>query len=138
MEAIGVPWFITLRYLGPPLFLLVVGGTFLLWRRPARRGLAWAALVTNLVGAALPFLWIGLQILTDRAEQTVYGLVMTLLQPTVVMAAWLMLLAAVVLRPPVEAFVRTGQDGLAGAREEGGNESREEDGDREAERTPKT
>ena len=42
MEAIGVPWFIVVRYLGPPLFLLVAGGALLLWRRPARPGWAWA------------------------------------------------------------------------------------------------
>ena len=60
MEAIGVPWFIVVRYLGPPLFLLVVGGALLLWRRPARPGLAWAALAVNLFAAALPFLWMPL------------------------------------------------------------------------------
>lgn len=109
MEAFGVPWFIAVRYLGPPLFLLVVGGVLLVWRRPARPGLVWAALVTNLLAAALPFLWIGVQILTGLAEQTVHGLVMTLLQPLVTMVAWLLLLAAVVARAP-----GTGRGGRGG------------------------
>ena len=103
MEAIGVPWFIAVRYLGPPVLLLLVGGALLVWRPPARRGLVWAALVTNLVAAALPFLWIGLQILTDQAERTVFGLVMTLLQPLVVVVAWLLVLTALIHRPPAVA-----------------------------------
>jgi hypothetical protein len=101
MEFIGVPWFIAVRHLAPPLFLLAVGGALVLWRPPRRRGLVWAALVVNLVAAALPYGWIALQILTDQAERTVYGLVMTLLQPGVVVVAWLLLLAAVLAqRPP--------------------------------------
>ncbi|MCY9784590.1 hypothetical protein KIK06_11875 [Nocardiopsis sp. EMB25] len=96
MEAIGVPWFIVVRHLGPPLFLLVAGGALLLWRRPARRALAWAALATNLVAAALPYAWIGAQALTEQAERTVYGLVMTLLQPGLVVVAWSLLLIALV------------------------------------------
>ncbi|MFD3686656.1 hypothetical protein ACFWTE_17750 [Nocardiopsis sp. NPDC058631] len=103
MEAIGVPWFIAVRYLGPPLLLLLVGGALLVWRPPARRGLVWAALVTNLVAAALPFLWIGLQIVTDQAERTVFGLVMTLFQPLVVVVAWLLVLTALIHRPPAVA-----------------------------------
>ncbi len=84
------------RLLGPPVFLFVAGGALLLWRRPGRSGLIWAALAVNLLAAALPFLWIGVQAIVDQAERTVYGLVMTLLQPSVSMAAWgLMLLAAV-------------------------------------------
>ncbi|WP_017573510.1 hypothetical protein [Nocardiopsis halotolerans] len=122
MEAFGVPWFIAVRYLGPPSFLLAVGGVLLLWRRPARPGLVWAALVTNLGAAALPFLWIGVQILTGLAEQTVHGLVMTLLQPMVATAAWLLLLAAVVARAP----------GTTG----GGRGGRRTPTDGEAERTP--
>ncbi|WP_019610537.1 hypothetical protein [Nocardiopsis sp. CNS-639] len=100
MEAIGVPWFIAVRYLGPPLFLLAAGGALVLWRRPARPGLVWAALLVNLLAAALPFLWIGVQVLTGLADQTVHGLVMTLAQPAVAMAAWGLLLAAVAARPP--------------------------------------
>ncbi|WP_150243532.1 hypothetical protein [Nocardiopsis quinghaiensis] len=100
MEAIGVPWFMAVRHLGPPLLLLAVGGALLVRRRPARPGLVWAALVTNLGAAALPYLWIGLQLLTDQAERTVYGLVMTLVQPGVATVAWLLLLAAVVARGP--------------------------------------
>lgn len=96
MEAIGVPWFIAVRYLGPPLFLLAAGGALVLRRRPARPGLVWAALLVNLLAAALPFLWIGVQVLTGRADQTVHGLVMTLAQPAVAVAAWGLLLAAVV------------------------------------------
>jgi hypothetical protein len=95
MEAFGVPWFIAVRHLGPPLFLLAAGGALVVWRRPARPGLVWAALAVNLLAAALPFLWIGAQILTDRAGQTVHGLVMTLAQPAVATAAWGLLLAAV-------------------------------------------
>jgi hypothetical protein len=100
MEFIGVPWFIAVRHLAPPLFLLAVGGALVLWRPPRRRGLVWAALVVNLVAAALPYGWIALQILTDQAERTVYGLVMTLLQPGVVVVAWLLLLAAVLAQRP--------------------------------------
>ncbi|MFC9086522.1 hypothetical protein [Nocardiopsis dassonvillei] len=99
MEAIGVPWFIAVRYLGPPLLLLAAGGALVLWRRPARPGLVWAALLVNLLAAALPFLWIGVQLLTGRAGQTVHGLVMTLAQPAVATAAWGLLLAAAVARP---------------------------------------
>ncbi len=99
MEALGVPWFIAVRYLGPPLLLLSAGGALTLWRRPARPGLVWAALLVNLLAAALPFLWIGVQLLTGRADQTVHGLVMTLAQPAVATAAWGLLLAAVVARP---------------------------------------
>lgn len=94
MESIGVPWFIVVRYLGPPLFLLVVGGALLWWRRPARAGLAWAALLMNLFAAALPFLWIGVQLLTGHGDLTVVGLIMTLLQPAVVIVAWSLLLSA--------------------------------------------
>ncbi|OLT30350.1 hypothetical protein BJF83_08625 [Nocardiopsis sp. CNR-923] len=96
MEAIGVPWFIAVRHLGPPLFLLAVGGAVLARRRPARRALVWAALLTNLAAAALPYAWIGAQTLADQAERTVYGLVVTLLQPGLVVVAWLLLLAALV------------------------------------------
>lgn len=109
MEAIGVPWFIAVRYLGPPLFLLVAGGALVVWRRPARPGLVWAALLVNLLAAALPFLWIGVQLLTGRAGQTVHGLVMTLAQPAVAMAAWGLLLAAVVARAPGAARAREGR-----------------------------
>jgi hypothetical protein len=100
MEFIGVPWFIAVRHLAPPLFLLTAGGALMLWRPPRRRGLVWAALVVNLVAAALPYGWIALQILTGQAERTVYGLVMTLLQPGVVVVAWLLLLAAVLAQRP--------------------------------------
>lgn len=99
MESIGVPWFLMVRYLGPPLFLLVIGGAVLWWRRPARAGLAWAALWVNLLAAALPFLWIGVQLLTGQGDLTVIGLVMTLLQPAVVIVAWSLLLLALVWGP---------------------------------------
>lgn len=99
MESIGVPWFIMVRYLGPPLFLLLVGGTLLWWRRPARAGLAWAALLVNLFAAASPFLWIGVQALTGRGDLTVIGLIMTLLQPALVIVAWSLLLSALVWGP---------------------------------------
>ncbi|PDP87760.1 hypothetical protein CQJ94_10370 [Glycomyces fuscus] len=122
MEAFGVPWFIAVRYLGPPLFLLVAGGALVVWRRPARPGLVWAALVVNLLAAALPFLWIGVQLSTGRADQTVHGLVMTLAQPAVATAAWGLLLAAAVARAPGAARPR-------------GSRTRAEDGG-EAERAP--
>lgn len=96
MEAFGVPWFIAVRDLGPPMFLLVVGGALLLWRRPRRTGLAWVALTVNLFAAALPFLWIGVQVLAGRGDLTVIGLVMTLLQPGLTVVAWLFLLWALV------------------------------------------
>lgn len=127
MEAIGVPWFIVVRYLGPPLFLLVAGGALLLWRRPARPGWAWAALAVNLFAAALPFLWIGVQILTGQTELTVIGLVMTLLQPGVVVVAWLLLLLALVAQPRHETTA-PGDSGDPG--EEG------DEGAGETERTP--
>ncbi|WP_159943691.1 MULTISPECIES: hypothetical protein [unclassified Nocardiopsis] len=124
MEAFGVPWFVAVRQLGPPLLLLVVGGALLAWRRPGRPGLVWAALGTNLAAAALPYLWIGLQILTDQAERTVYGLVMTLFQPLVATVAWMLLLAAALTRPAAP-----------GAR--AGRSAAERTADRgEAERTP--
>ncbi|WP_028648275.1 hypothetical protein [Nocardiopsis sp. CNT312] len=96
MEALGVPWFVAVRELGPPLFLLAAGGALLLWRRPARQGAAWAALAVNLAAAALPYLWLGLQLLTGQAERTVYGLLLTLVQPAVVALAWALLLFALV------------------------------------------
>ncbi len=120
MEAIGVPWFIVVRYLGPPLFLLVVGGALLMWRRPARLGLAWAALSVNLLAAALPFLWIGVQILTGQAELTVIGLVMTLLQPGVTVLAWLLLLLALVARPRSGSDAPVDRDERAGGEQERG------------------
>ncbi|MBE2999689.1 hypothetical protein IDM40_13360 [Nocardiopsis sp. HNM0947] len=96
MEAIGVPWFVLVRYLGPPLFLLAAGGALLLWRPPRRRGLAWAALATNLLAAALPFLWIAVQVASGAGDLTAIGLVMTFLQPGLVVLAWLVLLWALV------------------------------------------
>ncbi|GHD28609.1 hypothetical protein GCM10007147_28700 [Nocardiopsis kunsanensis] len=96
MEALAVPWFVLVRHLGPPLFLLVVGGTLLLWRPPRRRGLAWTALGTNLLAAALPFLWIAVQRAAGAGDLTVIGLAMTLLQPGLVVLAWLVLLWALV------------------------------------------
>lgn len=107
METFGVPWFIAVRHLGPPLFLLGVGGALLLWRRPRRTGLAWAALAVNLLAASLPFLWIWTQVLTGRGDLTVIGLVMTLLQPGLTVVAWLLLLWALVL-PSREAGGRSG------------------------------
>ncbi|MET9710796.1 hypothetical protein ACFW3Z_11415 [Nocardiopsis alba] len=103
MESIGVPWFIVVRYLGPPLFLVLVGGALLWWRRPARAWLAWTALVVNLFAAALPFLWLGFQALFGRGDLTVIGLVMTLLQPAVVASAWCLLLLALVWGPRAPA-----------------------------------
>ncbi|WP_087099538.1 hypothetical protein [Nocardiopsis sp. JB363] len=99
MESIGVPWFLVVRYLGPPLFLVLAGGALLWWRRPPRAGLAWTALMVNLFAAALPFLWIGVQLLTGEGDLTVIGLVMTLLQPAVVVVAWSLLLLAFVGGP---------------------------------------
>ncbi|WP_017614465.1 hypothetical protein [Nocardiopsis salina] len=96
MEAIGVPWFVLVRHLGPPLFLFAAGGALLLWRPPRRRVLAWAALATNLLAAALPFLWIAGQVTSGAGDLTAIGLVMTFLQPGVVALAWLMLLWALV------------------------------------------
>ncbi|WP_017545113.1 hypothetical protein [Nocardiopsis prasina] len=116
MEAIGVPWFIVVRYLGPPLFLLVVGGALLVWRRPARAWMVWSALAVNLVAAMLPFLWIGVQILTGEGDLTVVGLVMTLLQPGTVVVAWLLLLLALVTQPGAGATV-PGVPGNEGAHE---------------------
>ena len=121
MEFIGVPWFIAVRHLAPPLFLLAAGGALMVWRPPRRRGLVWAALVTNLVAAALPYGWIALQILTDQAERTVFGLVMTLLQPGVVVVAWLLLLAAVLAQRPAATTGTSdpARPGAAGANGEG-------------------
>jgi len=96
METLAVPWFVLVRYLGPPLFLLAIGGALLAWRPPRRRGLAWTALGTNLLAAALPFLWIAAQQATGAGDLTVIGLAMTLLQPGLVVLAWLLLLWALV------------------------------------------
>ncbi|GAB2515750.1 hypothetical protein [Nocardiopsis aegyptia] len=126
MEFIGVPWFVAVRQLAPPLFLLAVGCALMAWRPPRRRGLVWAALVANLVAAALPYGWIGLQILTDQAERTVFGLVMTLLQPGVVVVAWLLLLAAVLPRPeasPAAPEHAPAVDAVAGRTGDGGGEA---------------
>ena len=106
MEALAVPWHVSARLLGPPVLLFTIGGALLLRRRPERSGLIWAALAVNLSAAALPFLWIGLQTITDQAERTVHGLVMTLLQPSVALAAWGLLLWAAVF--PVRASSRKG------------------------------
>ncbi len=54
----------------------------------------WAALTVNLMAAALPFAWVLVQALTGHTSETVVGLIMTLLQPAVGIAAWLLLLAA--------------------------------------------
>ncbi|HJE58250.1 MAG TPA: hypothetical protein K8V84_07000 [Nocardiopsis listeri] len=114
MESIGVPWFIVVRYLGPPLFLVLAGGALLWWRRPPRAVMAWTALVVNLFAAALPFLWIGVQSLTGQGDLTVIGLVMTLLQPAVVVIAWSLLLVAFVGGPRERSVAsETMEDGEA-------------------------
>lgn len=114
MESIGVPWFIVVRYLGPPLFLVLAGGSLLWWRRPPRAVMAWTALVVNLFAAALPFLWIGVQSLTGQGDLTVIGLVMTLLQPAVVVIAWSLLLLAFVGGPRERSVAsETMEDGEA-------------------------
>lgn len=114
MESIGVPWFIVVRYLGPPLFLVLAGGALLWWRRPPRAVMAWTALVVNLFAAALPFLWIGVQSLTGQGDLTVIGLVMTLLQPAVVVIAWSLLLLAFVGGPRERSVAsETMEDGEA-------------------------
>ncbi|KUP97361.1 hypothetical protein [Thermobifida cellulosilytica] len=95
MESLGVPWFVLVRHLGPPLVLLVVGGVLVRWRRPPRRGLVVAALCVNLLAAALPFLWIALQTATGLGTSSAAGLVMTGLQPLVSFTAWMLLLVAV-------------------------------------------
>ncbi|GAA3986859.1 hypothetical protein FOF52_09710 [Thermobifida alba] len=96
MESLGVPWFVLVRHLGPPLVLLAVGGALVRWRRPARAGLVVAALCVNLLAAALPFLWIALQAATGLGTGSAAGLVMTGLQPLVSFAAWMLLLGAAV------------------------------------------
>lgn len=101
MESIGVPWFVLARQLGPPLVLLLAGGALMWWRRPPRVGLVVAALVVNLLAAALPFLWIGLQVAAGVGTGSAAGLVVLLFQPLVVFIAWMLLLAAIVARPVV-------------------------------------
>ncbi|MEY9211059.1 hypothetical protein NI17_012225 [Thermobifida halotolerans] len=100
MEFLGVPWFVLVRHLGPPLVLLGVGAALVRWRRPARTGLVVAALCVNLLAAALPFLWIAFQAATGLANRSAAGLVMTGLQPLVFFTAWMLLLVAAVARPP--------------------------------------
>lgn len=102
MESLGVPWFVLVRQLGPPLVLLVVGVALLGWRRPARRALIAAALATNLLAAALPFGWLALQRAAGVGTDSAAGLVVLLLQPLVTCVAWLLLLVAAVARPPVQ------------------------------------
>ncbi|TDQ43601.1 hypothetical protein [Actinorugispora endophytica] len=99
MESLGVPWFVLVRQIGPPLVLLAVGAVLVWWRRPARTGLVVAALGVNLLAAALPFLWIGLQVGAGIGTQTAAGLVVLLLQPLVAFTAWILLLVAVLARP---------------------------------------
>jgi hypothetical protein len=65
------------------------------------------------LAAALPFLWISAQILTGQADLTVIGLVMTLLQPGVVVLAWLLLLLALVAQPRIDVVVPGDRDGDA-------------------------
>ncbi|GLU49462.1 hypothetical protein [Nocardiopsis ansamitocini] len=100
MESLGVPWFVLVRQLGPPAVLLVVGIGLTLWRRPARGGLVTVALVVNLLAAALPFVWILLQVGADLGTQTWAGLVTLLVQPLVTFTAWMLLLIAVLSAPP--------------------------------------
>ena len=95
MESLGVPWFVLVRHLGPPLVLLAVGGALVRWRRPPRRRLVVTALCVNLLAAALPFLWIALQAATGLGTGSAAGLVMTGLQPLVSFTAWMLLLVAV-------------------------------------------
>lgn len=100
MDFLGVPWFIAVRHLGPPLAVLAVGAVLILRGRPPRAGLLWAALATHLAAAALPFLWRWLQVATGYLGETHIGLVMTLLQPGVESAAWVLVLWAVLAQRP--------------------------------------
>lgn len=100
MASLGIPWFVLVRYVGPPLVLLAVGGLLVWWRRPVRAGLVVAALCVNVGAAALPFGWIVLQVATGWATSSTAGLIMTLGQPLVSFTAWMLLLVVAVARPP--------------------------------------
>ncbi|WP_420160434.1 hypothetical protein [Nocardiopsis sp. CNT-189] len=96
MEFIGVPWVAVVRAVGPAAVLFAVGAVLLVRRRPARRGLVWAALAVQLGAAALPFAWLLAQAGAGVGGRTEVGLAMILVQPGLEAAAWALLLVAAV------------------------------------------
>ncbi|RNL85252.1 hypothetical protein [Halostreptopolyspora alba] len=105
MEYIGVPLVTLVRELGPPTVVLAVGGLLILRRRPPRAGLLWAALGTHLLAAALPYLWLLVQVSTGLTGDTFIAFLMTLVRPGVEFVAWLLVFATVLTRsePHAEA-----------------------------------
>ncbi|MBB4932403.1 hypothetical protein F4561_003223 [Lipingzhangella halophila] len=95
MEYIGVPLVTLVRTLGPPIVVLGIGALLILRRRPPRARLLWAALAAHLLAAALPFLWLLVQVSTGLTGETVVALIMTLVQPGVEFAAWLLVFAMI-------------------------------------------
>ncbi|GAA3757444.1 hypothetical protein GCM10022205_51050 [Spinactinospora alkalitolerans] len=100
-----MPWVNLVRDLGPSAVVLAIGLVLVLALRPRRRALITGGLVLQALAAALPFLWLAVQVGTGFATESVAGLVMLLAQPAVAAAGWLALLLAA---------VRNGRD--AGAR----------------------
>ncbi|WP_017593706.1 hypothetical protein [Nocardiopsis potens] len=96
MEFIDVPWVAVVRAVGPAAVLFAVGAVLLVRRRPARRGLVWAALAVQLAAAALPFGWLLAQAGAGIGGRTEVGLAMILVQPGLEAAAWALLLVAAV------------------------------------------
>ncbi|MDA2811658.1 hypothetical protein O4J56_13540 [Nocardiopsis sp. RSe5-2] len=95
MELIGVPAYQLVRSLAPPLVLLAVAAYLIRRRRPSRPGLVWAAVGVNLGAAALPYVWLLLQATVGIGGTTLIGFIMTLIQPALVLGAWLLMLGAV-------------------------------------------
>ncbi len=106
MEYIGVPLATMVRELGPPAVVLAVGALLILRRRPPRAGLLWAALATHLLAAALPYVWLFLQVTIGIGGETFVALLMTLIQPGVAFVAWL-LVFAMIFGFPTAAPVRS-------------------------------
>ncbi|QVQ52160.1 hypothetical protein J4H86_26255 [Spiractinospora alimapuensis] len=100
MEHIGVPLYIVVRDLGPPVIVALAGLWLVAVRRPSWRGLAVTALVLYVTAAALPYLWLIAQAWLGFGGQTYVALIMTFLQPGVAACAWFLLFALVVVATP--------------------------------------
>nr|WP_246425190.1 hypothetical protein [Streptomonospora nanhaiensis] len=90
-----MPWVSVVRTLGPPLLVCAVGAVVLARRRPAGARLMWGALAAQLAAAALPVVWLLVQVGAGVGGHSSVGVVMILLQPAVEALAWLMAIAAV-------------------------------------------
>lgn len=100
MESLGVPLYVFMRDVGPPFVVVLAGLCVVAWRRPPRRGLLVGALALYLLSAALPYLWLLVQVTLGWGTQTWAALVMTFLQPGLAAASWFLLFAVIVLALP--------------------------------------